>query len=105
MNSRPPNVDEKKFMDEICQIGCIVCSNNGAFTPQVTPHHIDGRVKPNAHFNVIPLCGRHHQIADTSKPKTWYSRHGDGRRKFEDAYGTESELRDTCLGLMGDKWC
>lgn len=98
MKGRTPNKDEKEFMDKICQIGCIVCRNLGFDTPHVSPHHLDGRSKPGAHYKVIPLCGPHHQIP--SPNHRWASRHGDGKAVFEKSYGKEIDLYHQCLELI-----
>ena len=101
MKGRAPNKDEKQFMDLICSIGCIVCRNQGIDTPHVTPHHIEGRVKPGAHYKVIPLCGNHHQVGDSQK--RWVSRHADGKAAFEKAYGKEIDLYHQCLEIINDR--
>ena len=95
-----PTKEEKVFIDRICQIGCIVCRNNGYHTPFVTPHHINGRTKPGAHKEVIPLCSMHHQVG--SADKHWVSRHADGKAAFEKAYGKEEDLLKQCLEIMGE---
>ena len=100
MRGRSPTKQEKRFMDDLCQIGCVACRVSGFSTPLVSPHHIDGKTKPGAHFNTIPLCGKHHQEPDTHKPKRWISRHGDGRAAFEREYGKEEDLRQLCLEIM-----
>ena len=63
---------------------------------EASPHHIDGKTKPNAHLKTIPLCGLHHQIPGG----THVSRHGDGRYRFEQAYGSEIELLKITQGLI-----
>ena len=89
-------------MDDMCSLGCIVCEKYYWVYTHASPHHMDGKTKPGAHYKVIPLCGRHHQVADTQKPKRWVSRHGDGKRAFEAEYGTEQELYHYALELMGE---
>lgn len=103
MKGRPPTQEERRFMDRICQLGCVACRVSGFNSPLVSPHHIDGKTKPGAHFLVLPLCEKHHQIADTHKPKRWISRHGDGRKAFEDAYGKERDLLQMCKEMMEKK--
>lgn len=103
MRGRAPTKEEKEFMDRICQLGCIVCRNNGYYTPQVSPHHMDGKTKEGAHFKVIPLCGKHHQEPDNHKPARWVSRHGgkgNGKAAFEKAYGKEEDLLYQCKELI-----
>lgn len=100
MKTRTPTAEEKRFMAAMCELGCIVCLKKGFDTPQVTPHHMDGRVKPDCHKKILPLCGNHHQEPDTQKPPRWYSLHAN-KRDFEREYGTEQELYEECLEIMG----
>ncbi len=106
MKGRPPTKEESIWMGDVCELGCIVCwLHYGILTTQVSPHHIDGKTKPGAHFKTIPLCSAHHQLADTHKPKRWISRHGDGKRAFEDAYGTEEFLLEKCREMVVNDSC
>lgn len=100
MKGRSPNKDEREFMDNMRQLGCIVCRNLGYGETPPAIHHMEGKTKQGAHFHVIPLCQRHHQEADTEKDKRWISRHGDGRAAFEVEYGKEIDLYHQCLELM-----
>ena len=105
MKGRTPTASEKKWLDAICRIGCIVCYNQGTYTPFVTPHHIHGRSGAGAHFDTLPLCGPHHQVA--SPTGEWATRHGPGRRAgkvaFAEAYGTERELLDQVRRLVREQ--
>lgn len=89
-------------MDAICEIGCIVCRLELGVVSPACPHHIDGKTKPGAHLNTIPLCGPHHQVA--SPTGEWATRHGPGRNAgraaFEEAYGSEEELRQATVRLV-----
>jgi len=62
MKTRPPTKAENEWLDRICQLGCIVCLNNGFMDSPAAPHHIDGHMKKGCHFKTIPLCGLHHQV-------------------------------------------
>ncbi len=103
MKGRAPNKDEKEFMDKMCEIGCIVCLNLDYETPEVTPHHMEGKTRPGAHYKIIPLCSNHHQVPDIKG--RWVSRHGPGKNTgkalFEEEYGTEEELYSQCLEILG----
>ncbi len=95
MKGRTPTVFEKRFLDAIAGLGCVVCIKYlGVETPAAV-HHMDGKTKPYAHIKVLPLCKHHHQIK--SNKGLWVSRHGDGRAAFEAEYGTEVELWLFCL--------
>lgn len=99
MKGRTPTKDEKAFMDRMVQLGCIVCYKLGYEAP-ATIHHMEGKTRPGAHYKVLPLCGNHHQIPANNG--MWVSRHGDGKKAFEKEYGTELELYELCLELLGE---
>lgn len=100
MKGRTPTKLEKEWMDSIVQVGCIVCRLHlKVFTPPAV-HHTDGKTKPGAHLKTIPLCPNHHQYK--SNTGRWVSRHGDSRRAFEAAYGTEEWLREETRKLIRD---
>lgn len=87
MKGRRPNKEERRWLASICELGCIVCKRELGLFSEATPHHIDGKTKPGAHFKTIPLCGRHHQIAGEG----YETRHFN-KARFEKDYGTECEL-------------
>ena len=92
MRSRPAEEHEREWLSWISQLPCIVCSH---FLNQDTPaeiHHIEGKTVTDAHCQTIPLCHRHHRHKDNAPRRRWVSRHGDGRRAFEEAYGPELRL-------------
>lgn len=93
---RTPTKEESRHMIAIANFGCVVCCRElSVFTlPEV--HHMDGKTKPGAHLKTIPLCPRHHRIP--SNDGAWVSRHGDGKKPFEAAYGTEEELLQWVVG-------
>ena len=89
MKGRAPTSDEKKWMDFICEYGCIVCRNEyGVFSP-ASPHHMDGKTKPDAHFLTIPLCFNHHQSGRNDEECV--ARH-PYKKAFEIKYGSERTL-------------
>lgn len=100
MKGRAPTPEEQEFMDKIGALGCIVCREFERVYSPASIHHMDGRIKTGCHFHVLPLCGSHHQIPDVQKPKRWISRHGDGKKQFENNYWTEQELYHKCLMIL-----
>ena len=50
MKGRNPTADEKRHMDRVSQIGCIVCKNQGNFFVPPEIHHTEGKTKEEAHF-------------------------------------------------------
>lgn len=93
-------VDRTRF-SKLSELGCIVCKVHlNCFTPTAI-HHISGCTKEGCHQLTIPLCGNHHQIP--SNTYRWFSRHGDGKARFEEAYGTELELLEMTNELIGER--
>lgn len=80
-------------MDDAAQIGCIACLKLGIHQPHISLHHIDGRVKADAHFKTIPLCYPHHQGGD--REGHFISVH-PWKRRFEEQFGTQMELLEEC---------
>lgn len=81
--------DEKKHLDRVCEIGCIVCRNLGYGKSPAEIHHIRsgmGAGQRNSHFNTLPLCPIHHRNGGHG-----IAIHG-GQETFESNYGTELEL-------------
>jgi len=70
--------------------GCVVCRKYLSVFSPAEIHHPQGKTTPAAHLKAIPLCSRHHRIP--SNTGDWVSRHGDGKKAFEAAYGTEESL-------------
>ena len=86
MKGRQPTVAERRHMDAVAELGCVVCRREfGVFSPAAI-HHTDGKTKPGAHFLVLPLCGAHHQTGGYG-----VAIHA-GRVEWERRYGTQAEL-------------
>lgn len=96
MKGRSPTAQEKKYMDMVCDHGCLVCRDlmGYGYSP-CCPHHTDGKTKPEAHFKIIGLCGNHHQNG------------GEGvaihfnKYQFEQNYGTEQDLLILQMRVLG----
>ena len=92
---------DKIRADKLREMGCCVCLNeHGVFT-ETAIHHIDGKTKPGCHQLTIPLCERHHQKADNTKPPRWFNFHGK-RIEFEMTYGTEQYLLEETNRLINE---
>ena len=87
LKGRTPTADEKRHMNTVAEIGCIVCRNKGFINPAEI-HHLDGRMKKGCHFKVLPLCYEHHRGGRDTEP---ISRH-PYKKRFENKYGTEEKL-------------
>lgn len=91
---------EKRWMDSICRLGCIVCYLLGFPGSQCVPHHLltaGGRRR--GHLFTIPLCDPgHHQGGDGVQK---ISRHPWWKR-FEAEYGTEDVLLKRTQQLVAE---
>ena len=96
MKGRNPNSKEKKHMDRVSQLGCIVCYLQGFYGVPAEIHHIEGKTKPDTHFKVLPLCFEHHRMGSDMEP---ISRH-PYKARFEKAYGTENELLELVNSMV-----
>lgn len=87
---------EKEYQYRLAnEVGCIICRLFfDEFNDHVSIHHVDGRKKPGAQFNVLPLCGAHHQTG------------GEGvalhpfKATWERIYGTQKELKIKCDEIL-----
>ena len=96
MKGRNPNSKEKKHMDRVSQLGCIVCYLQGFYGVPAEIHHIEGKTKIDTHFKVLPLCFEHHRMGSDMEP---ISRH-PYKARFEKAYGTENELLELVNSMV-----
>ena len=101
MKGKTRSKSDIEFQGRIASIGCIVCRNNGIENDYVSIHHITGRSSKSAHRQVLPLCANHHQIADTQKPERWFALHAN-KAKFEKEYGSQNELYEQCIEILGE---
>jgi hypothetical protein len=86
---------EKKWLQHLADIGCIVCRLNGIYSP-ADIHHILKSGKRQSHLETIPLCPTHHRGGINNDIAV--SRH-PFKREFEERYGTENELHERCKSL------
>jgi len=97
IKGRNPNAKEKRHMDAVSQIGCIVCLNKGFPNHAVEIHHVYGKTKEDAHMHILPLCFDHHRGGKDAEPII--SRH-PWKKRFEKAYGTEQKLLNQVNGIV-----
>lgn len=89
MKGRTPTAAEKRHMDRVVQLGCVVCwLEQLGFTPAEI-HHLEGKTKPDAHRKVLPLCFPHHRSG--VKCDEYVSFH-PWKSEFHSRYGTAEEL-------------
>lgn len=105
LKGRTPTINEKKHMDRVVQLGCIVCRNLGYYGTPSEIHHINGKTKDECHFQVLPLCVHHHRGGKNIYPMI--SRH-PYKKLFEQTFGKESELLEQVNKLLREyetsKW-
>ena len=97
MKGKRPNKAEKEWLDAITELGCIVCLREHEVFSPAMPHHIDGKTKPGAHYNTIPLCAAHHQTGGCGGDCV--ARHVN-KFQFEQTYGNEAELLEHTRRLV-----
>ena len=95
---RAPTKAEKEYWNRLAGLGCIACMIDHMHQPEVSIHHVDGRMKPGCHMLVLPLCAGHHQ-AGTGNDKSLIAVHPD-KARFEARYGTQEELMARCAALL-----
>ena len=101
LKGRQRNMEEANHISSVVDLGCIVCRNNGLYTPAEI-HHTEGKTKPNAHLKVLPLCFPHHRMGAQGKGNDPVSRH-PYKKLFEETYGTEEELLKQVDELLNNK--
>jgi len=88
--------DEKKHLDLLSQLGCIVCARLGYGETPAEIHHPrkgTGLALRASHFDAIPLCPKHHRGQSGV--------HGMGTKGFAKHYGfDESDLLETTKLLL-----
>lgn len=101
MKGRTRTRAEKHFHDRLAnEVGCIACRKDGIRNHQVSIHHIDGRTKPGAHLQVLPLCAGHHQ--DGTGALGLIAVH-PWRRRFEERYGRQEDLLEDCIEILAER--
>ena len=89
------NAAERKHLDAVASLGCIVCLNEGMGFAPAEIHHLKRNPETGAklgmgqrasHFHTIPLCPTHHRAGGFGVA------YHAGPRQFEKLYGTETEL-------------
>lgn len=99
--------EEREHMSKVADIGCIVCRNNGIYTPNVELHHIRagyGVSQRASNFEVIPLCTIHHRtgLKSDKTGKRHFGYH-ESPEDFEIAYGKETDLLKQVLDILKER--
>jgi hypothetical protein len=90
-------VDEKKHLDLLSQLGCVVCARLGYGKSPAEIHHPRTKARgiglKASHYDAIPLCPEHHRGQSGV--------HGMGTKRFAKHYGfDESDLLETTKILL-----
>jgi len=93
-----PSKSDKSYWQKLTNIvGCCICRfYHNIYYNGVSIHHIDGRTKPGAHRNVLPLCAGHHQTGGEGVAIHPY------KRRWEENYGTQIKLKERCDRMIGE---
>jgi len=96
MKGRAPTATERKFHDMLCNVvGCAACRfGHNMVTHYVSVHHQRGRVRPLAHYFVLPLCAGHHQAGTGG---SWMIAVHPDKAQFEQRYGEQEHLLRLCV--------
>ena len=54
--SNPTRAEKYYWGRLVSEVGCVACRIDGRINHYVSIHHVNGRVKPGAHMQVLPLC-------------------------------------------------
>lgn len=94
----PTRAEQLYWSRLVSTVGCIACRvDQGIVNTHCSIHHIDGRTKPGAHMNVLPLCGPHHQTG------------GEGvaihpfKRQWEAKFGKQVDLKVMCDEILAQQ--
>jgi hypothetical protein len=88
---------ESIHLDNVAELGCIVCYNKGHPDTPACIHHIragQGMSQRASSYETIPLCPTHHQHGGFG-----VAIHA-GQRTWEKKYGTELELLEQVRGML-----
>jgi hypothetical protein len=97
LKKRAATSEEKKHMDAVAALGCIVCSDNGYPRTPACIHHVGNQGIRASHYETIPLCPTHHQWGGFG-----VAIH-DGRKTWEANFGTERGLLARVNKIVGVK--
>jgi hypothetical protein len=96
MKKKAATAAEKRHMDAVAAIGCIVCKNMGIDDTPACLHHIHGHAfGSRSNWRVAPICPYHHQDAPFG-----HCIH-NGTQTFEANYMTEAQMLEQVNQELG----
>ncbi|HGN1323702.1 TPA: Ref family recombination enhancement nuclease [Proteus mirabilis] len=92
--------EEKKWLSDVAELGCICCRNMGFGASLAEIHHVrteQGMAQRASHTDVLPLCPPHHRACYETgfhaSPKSWQEIHGSEIELLEQTKQEVMELR------------
>ncbi|NBN61582.1 DUF968 domain-containing protein [Proteus sp. G2639] len=92
--------EEKKWLSDVAELGCICCRNMGFGASLAEIHHVRtgrGMAQRASHTDVLPLCPPHHRACYETgfhaSPKSWQEIHGSEAELLEQTKIEVIELR------------
>ncbi|HEK3217415.1 TPA: DUF968 domain-containing protein [Proteus mirabilis] len=92
--------EEKKWLSDVAELGCICCRNMGFGGSLAEIHHVrtgQGMAQRASHTDVLPLCPPHHRACYETgfhaSPKSWQEIHGTEIELLEQTKQEVMELR------------
>jgi hypothetical protein len=95
---------EKQWLSDVASLGCIVCRNLEYGETPAEIHHIrvgTGMAQRASHFDVIPLCPRHHRLGSEayhSAPANWEARFGQQTDLVQQTHNDVQNFRSMIVG-------
>lgn len=80
---------DKQWLNDICRLGCVVCSNLGNIGSPAEVHHLRsgvGAAQKSTDQRSIPLCPMHHRLGGYG-----VAFHA-GQRVWQEKFGNEEDL-------------
>lgn len=96
------NASDKRHMELVASLGCIVCRKTGQGPTPAEIHHILRNGRRIDHRHTLGLCEIHHRGGMNTEEIV--SRH-PWKKEFEKRYGTESELLELTLEQLDQVRC
>ncbi|WP_369427084.1 Ref family recombination enhancement nuclease [Providencia sp. PROV236] len=100
MTKKSKTKEDKQWLSDVAELGCICCRNMGYGPSPAEIHHTragQGMAQRASHKDVLPLCPPHHRASyDTgfhAAPKTWQQIHGTEIELLEQTKREVMELR------------
>lgn len=101
MSKKAPTAAERRHVERVVSMRCIVCRNEGLGESPAEYHHVrflGSMGKRAPHKAGLALCSAHHRTG--GRGVAFHA----GPQSFEDAYGTEESLLRQTYDELGEKY-